>query len=246
MDGRSLFYSIGMHGAVALMCWGVLSVAPPPKALPYRSLPVQLVPLGVITASPKPAAVLKETAPAPAPPKIKPPKAPLKKEVSKPARAPLPLPTAKPTVLKKETSPKKPTQTDAFEDLLKDVSNLKDDHKTDTKKGFDSDLISNKISISELDALRQQIQGCWVVPPSMLSEKNLLVEVGVHLTAEGMVESLKILNGPPPQKGPIFQVAVHSIRQALKAPACTPLRVPKGKYEQWKYCVLRFQPQGVA
>lgn len=244
MDPRSLFYSVSMHGGVILICWVTLSLSPRPKPLPYRSVPVQLVPLGVITASPKPVEAVKETPPAPIPQTPKVQKSSPKKEVPKTIKSP-PLPTPKAPVLKKDTPPKKKMQTDAFEDVLKDVSNLKDAPKTDMKKGFESDLISNKISISELDALRQQIQGCWIVPPSMLSEKNLLVEVGVQLTQEGVVESLSILNGPPPQKGPIFQVAVHSIRQALKAPGCTPLRVPKGKYEQWKYCVLRFQPQGV-
>ena len=250
MDRRDFVYSLFAHGVLVLGLWMALLRAPASKMSLHRVLPVKLVPIGAITAAPRPPrrkivkpiqklTSSKRTKPQPkrtpvakpSVPKIRP-----KQKTSLPKKAPNTI---------KPAAPSSQAEGDAFDKLLEDVSSLKDT-KTSKAKGFESDLISNKLSLSELDALRQQIQKCWVIPPSMLSEKNILVEVGVHLDPKGFIQSLKILNRSPPLKGPIFQVAVQSIRQAMKAPECTPLRMPKGKHDQWKYCVLRFQPRGVA
>ncbi len=240
MSQWSFFSSLLLHVVVGLLFFvGMPTSKPAP--VPLRPLPVKLVPIGVLTQSPKKTAPQKT--------KIKkqlesvPKKKPIILTPPKEKAAPLPEKKAK-SVSDQIKEPQKKQQ-DHFQDVLKTVENLAEEKGKPIKDSFDSDLISDKISLSELDALRQQIQGCWLVPPGVLAERNLMIEVGIHLDAQAHIQKIKILNGAPSQKAAVFKVAVQSIRQALKAPECTPLRVPLDKYPKWKYCVLRFSPRGI-
>ncbi|UNM06623.1 MAG: hypothetical protein H6925_02850 [Holosporaceae bacterium] len=212
-----------------------------PAPAPLRPLPVKLVPIGMLTQSPKKTAHQKTKI------KKQPERVPLKKSSTstpeKEKAVPLPEKKVQSSSDQTKESPKK--QQDHFEDVLKTVETLAEEKGKPKKDSFDSDLISDKISLSELDALRQQIQGCWLVPPGVLAERDLMIEVGIHLDAQAHIQKIKILNGAPSRKSAVFKVAVQSIRQALKAPECTPLRVPLDKYASWKYCVLRFSPRGI-
>lgn len=156
--------------------------------------------------------------------------------------------TQQQAIKKIEEKQSKPSH-DTFESVLQSLQDF--EKKTDTTKdemdprAFDADLISTKISLSELDALRQQLQHCWLVPPTVMGERDLIVEVMIDLDVRGNVTQMKVLNEKAGQKFSFFREAVQSVRQALRAPECTPLRVPLDKYHQWKKCVLRFSPRGI-
>lgn len=146
-----------------------------------------------------------------------------------------------------EKAPKK--SKDPFDSVLQSVQEFERDpalqQTTMDERAFDADLISSKISLSELDALRQQLQQCWLVPPTVMAEKDVVVEASIDLDVRGMVTEIKILNLKDAQKFRSFREAVQSVRQALRAPECSPLRLPADKYHQWKKCVLRFSPRGI-
>lgn len=192
----------------------------------------------------KPAPVEKkiETAPVKAIP-LKPSK-PVPEKASKVLKSETPSTTPnieKPPVVKKNQDP--------FESVLQSVQQFETEpnpqQKITDERAFDADLISSKISISELDALRQQLQQCWLVPPSVMAEKDIIVEAAVDLDVRGMVTEIKILNQKDAQKFRSFREAVQSVRQALRAPECSPLKLPADKYHHWKKCVLRFSPKGI-
>ena len=234
LDRTSIIYSALFHMGFFLLMFVGLPHKNPTSFIP-RALPVKVVPIGKLTQSPpsqkKPKAVQKK--------KIAPPPATPKQAM--PSKLNLKVPE-KESLKKKTAAPKMDKD---FNDVLKAVETDTGKDKPHVKESFDTDLISDKLSVSELDALRQQIQGCWLLPPGVLSEKDLLIEVGVDLDTMGRIQKINVLTKPPPQKQIIFRVAVDSIRQALKAPECTPLRVPGDKYHMWKHCVLRFSPQGI-
>jgi superfamily II DNA helicase RecQ len=138
---------------------------------------------------------------------------------------------------------------DPFDSVLQSVQELEKDRSLDQKtkdpRAFETDLISNKISLSELDILRQQLQQCWLVPPNVMEDTDLTVETAIDVNIHGMVTSIKILNQREGQKFRSFQAAVQSVKQALKSPGCSPLKLPLDKHHQWKRCVLRFSPKGI-
>ena len=155
----------------------------------------------------------------------------------------------KETDLEQKSSPAPKNSPDPFDSVLQSVQQFEKptdlQKKSSDPRAFDTDLISNKISVSELDALRQQLQQCWLVPPTVMSEKDLIVEAAIDLDIRGMVTDIKILNLKDGQKFRSFREAVQSVRQALRAPECSPLKLPADKYHQWKKCVLRFSPRGI-
>lgn len=151
--------------------------------------------------------------------------------------------------LEKESKPVNKPSPDPFESVLQSVQKFEKETNSEQKKidprAFDADLISNKISVSELDALRHQLQQCWLVPPTVMSEKNLVIETEIDLDVRGVVTDIKILNLKEIQKFRSFREATQSVRQALRSSECTPLKLPADKYHQWKRCVLRFSPRGI-
>lgn len=172
-----------------------------------------------------------------------------KTEAEKPKKIIEEKQSSKETDLEKKISPAPKKSTDPFDSVLQSVQKFEkpidSQQKSSDPRAFDTDLISNKISVSELDALRQQLQQCWLVPPTVMSEKDLVVEAAIDLDMSGMVTDIKILNLKDGQKFRSFREAVQSVRQALRAPECSPLKLPADKYHQWKKCVLRFSPRGI-
>ncbi|MDC0349375.1 hypothetical protein OAN21_03105, partial [Alphaproteobacteria bacterium] len=138
---------------------------------------------------------------------------------------------------------------DSFDSVLQSVQEFEKDRivdqKTNDPRAFETDLISSKISLSELDKLRQQLQQCWLVPPNVMEDKDLIVETAIDVDIHGMVTSIKILNQREGQRFRSFKSAVQSVKQALKSPECSPLKLPLDKHHQWKRCVLRFSPKGI-
>lgn len=180
----------------------------------------------------------------------------------KPARSKTPSPVMEKTPIS-EDKPKKISEisrtetpkaekksSDPFESVLQSVqqfetSSTPSEHKTTDPRAFEADLISSKISLSELDALRQQLKRCWLVPPAVLSEKEMTIEAEVDIDSRGYVTNLHILNQKDAQKFRSFREGVQSVRQALKAPECSPLKLPADKHYLWKKCILRFSPRGI-
>ena len=194
----------------------------------------------------KPEPAKKITQLTPLPPK------PIPLKTSKPESEPKKSPKVleeKPKPVEKEVAQAPKKSSDPFESVLQSVQEFdkqpSPQEKTMDNRAFDADLISNKIILSELDALRQQIQQCWLVPPTVMAEKDLMVEAAIDLDVRGTVTEIKILNQKDAKKFRSFQEAVQSVRHALRAPECSPLKLPPDKYHQWKKCVLRFSPRGI-
>ena len=98
------------------------------------------------------------------------------------------------------------------------------------------------LSLSEEDALRAQIFGCWSVPLGLPSYKDLLVRIKLKLKPD--VRSLKseILDharmNVPGQS--FYKILAESALRAVRI--CQPLKVPPTGYERWKELQLNFDP----
>lgn len=128
---------------------------------------------------------------------------------------------------------------DAFEDepsKPNNVENLFVSEKMD---------IRDKITVTELDALIAQIQGCWNIPSVIAKEENLKVVLHVIVGPDGNVKSSKPLDSGRISKDPIFRAAVESAQRALTHKNCSPLRLPRDKYVQWKEFHIIFNPKDI-
>ena len=96
------------------------------------------------------------------------------------------------------------------------------------------------LSLSEEDALKAQIFGCWSIPLGLPYNENLLVRIKLKLKPDGTVSKTEILDHArmnKPGQG-FYKVLAESALRAVKL--CQPLRVPSTGYERWKELQLNF------
>ncbi len=98
------------------------------------------------------------------------------------------------------------------------------------------------LSLSEEDALRAQIFGCWSVPLGLPYDKDLLVRIKLKLKPDGRILKSEILDharmNTPGQS--FYKILAESALRAVRI--CQPLKVPPTGYERWKELQLNFDP----
>ena len=98
------------------------------------------------------------------------------------------------------------------------------------------------LSLSEEDALRAQIFGCWSVPLGLPYDKDLLVRLKLELKKDGTILKSEIIDhqrmNMPGQK--FYKILAESALRAVRL--CQPLKVPPTGYEKWKNIQLNFDP----
>src|SRR5210317_1796843 len=114
--------------------------------------------------------------------------------------------------------------------------NKTDQVTQDQTKNFEN----TGLSLSEEDALKAQIFGCWSIPLGLPYNENLLVRIKLELKPDGSVSKSEILDHARmnrPGQG-FYKVLAESALRAVKL--CQPLRVPTTGYERWKELQLNF------
>jgi outer membrane biosynthesis protein TonB len=96
-----------------------------------------------------------------------------------------------------------------------------------------------KLSQSEMDGLRSQIQKCWIIPAGAQDVENLRVSVQFKLSADGVVEGTpQIISGGG--NSPVLRAAAESARRAVLR--CGPYNLPAEKYADWSEIKVNFDP----
>jgi len=185
---------------------------------------------------------------------------PTEKKKEKPDRIPLPedLNKEKKEIVKKKQNPKEVKeqirQASEFEKKeLFDPNQIaalidKSKEKTaETLKKSDRLTQSNVktsfatgLTLSQEDALKAQIFGCWSLPLGLPYQENLLVRIKLRLRPDGSVLRSEILDHARmnmPGQG-FYKVLAESALRAIRI--CQPLRVPPTGYEKWKDMQLNF------
>ena len=101
-------------------------------------------------------------------------------------------------------------------------------------------ISSSALTLSEEDALKAQIFGCWSIPLGLPYNENLLVRIKLSLKPDGTVINSEILDHArmnKPGQG-FYKVLAESALRAIRL--CQPLRVPSTGYERWKDLQLNF------
>tara|TARA_Y100000590_G_scaffold14180_1_gene17045 strand:+ start:4434 stop:5246 length:813 start_codon:yes stop_codon:yes gene_type:complete len=185
---------------------------------------------------------------------------PTEKKKEKPDRIPLPedLNKEKKEIVKKKQNPKEikeeirqasefekeelfdPNQIAALIDKSKEESaeTLKKDDKL-TQSSVKTSFVSG-LTLSEEDALKAQIFGCWSLPLGLPYQENLLVRIKLRLKPDGTVLRSEVLDHARmnmPGQG-FYKVLAESALRAIRI--CQPLRVPPTGYDRWKDLQLNF------
>ena len=98
------------------------------------------------------------------------------------------------------------------------------------------------LTLSQEDALRAQIFGCWSVPLGLPYDEDLLVRIKLNLKKDGTISKSEILDhermNRPGQK--FYKILAESALRAVRI--CQPLKVPPTGYDKWKELQLNFNP----
>jgi len=104
----------------------------------------------------------------------------------------------------------------------------------------DKEMDFGGLTLSEEDALKAQIFGCWSIPLGLPFNEDLLVRIKLQLKPDGSIIRTEILDHARmnrPGQG-FYKVLAESALRAIKL--CQPLRVPSTGYERWKDMQLNF------
>lgn len=105
--------------------------------------------------------------------------------------------------------------------------------------GGDRTNNGQKLTQSEMDALRGQIERCWNVPAGAMDAQNLKVSIQFKLDRAGDIEgNPEIVEGGG--AAGIERAAAESARRAVMQ--CAPYTLPAEKYEAWADVIVHFDP----
>ncbi len=231
--------------------------APPPKPPPPPA------PRGALKAPPKPdrvAELPKEKAAVALHEDVTP-----KKRAKPEAKKSKPKKSASQALAPAPLPPRRPKAPDQFSSVLKTLEELqKAPQKKPTKKSkrvkkqvqdftklmanaLKSDRqrtdIGPKLTISEIDLVRQQIHKCWNLPAGAKDAQNMQISIRIGMNPDGTVRTARILNAARMSSDPFYRTMAESALRAVLNPMCQPFKLPPEKYERWKSMKLNFDPR---
>ena len=193
--------------------------------------------------------IVSEQAPPAAKAKEKPDRIPLpdiqkeKKEITKKKQNPEEI---KPQIRQSSEFEKKEiidtNQIAALIDKAKEVEAVEKKESQKITQSNKKNSFASGLTLSEEDALRAQIFGCWSVPLGLPYDQDLLVRIKLQLKKDGSIIKSEILDhermNRPGQK--FYKVLAESALRAVRL--CQPLKVPPTGYDKWKDLQLNFNP----
>jgi hypothetical protein len=237
------------------------NVKPKPQPPPMRQAAIPPPPPVLISKAepkPEPAAVVPPTKAAPKPAPKPTPKA------ASAAPKPQPRPKLRPAVPKptppkhvSEKKSKKPTAERKFSSLLKDlkkeppkpvpapdpkqslVERARAAGRSQSVRPFDP---NTKVTVNEIEAVRQQLAQCWNVAAGARRADALSVEIEMVMNSDATVHEARVVNSARINSDPYFRAAAESAIRALGHPDCIPLKLPLNKYDVWKNFTFNFDP----
>ena len=130
----------------------------------------------------------------------------------------------------------------ALIDKAKEEEAVKQKKTDKITQSSQKDSFATGLTLSEEDALRAQIFGCWSVPLGLPYDQDLLVRIKLKLKKDGTIMKSEILDhqrmNRPGQK--YYKVLAESALRAVSL--CHPLKVPPTGYDKWKEMQLNFNP----
>jgi hypothetical protein len=232
---------------------------PPPPPKPEPTPPEQVAalppePEPALPPEPKPKPIKAE----PEPPKPVPPK-PAPKAAQKPKPAPpkvAPRPKVRPkpdfasmmlkTVEKLEAAPpEKPEEPKKKEKTFEEKMAALINKKLAPKEQATPTPLGQRLTGSEMDAIRRQIESCWNMSTAIGAKEveKMTVQIQMKLNQDGLVRESRIVDQFRANTDRVYRVVAESALRAVRNPRCNQFRfLTLDKYDLWKNMTLTFRP----
>ena len=174
-----------------------------------------------------------------------------KKPVPKPVTPPPPEEKLEKPKEKPEEKPVDEAQAQDFTALLKNLQDAPPEVTEDLPESKSADApapspiaaFSEQLTMSELDALRQQLSRCWSIQAGARYAEELVVEVRLIVSPDRHVMSATIVDQWRYNQDSYFRAAADSAIRAVNSPQCETLTLNPDKYDSWKDMVVTFDPR---
>lgn len=195
----------------------------------------------------------------PEPPRVATPVAPPqveKQAKEKPEPKPEPEPEEKPVqkaqIKERPKRKPKPPEPEDFTSVLKTVEKIKRERRapdpspeepTQTASARDARNIPDQpLTLSEIDAIRQQFKRCWNVDVGARNVDTMIVSIKIVLNSDRTVRDARILDRVDPSDH-YYRSFAESALRAVRNPRCSPIRLPPKKFHLMRSFTLRFSPK---
>lgn len=150
---------------------------------------------------------------------------------------------------KKKEEPKEDTSRQ-FDNLLKNLQDSDPVVEEDLPESKTAEApapspiaaFSQQMTMSEMDALRQQLSRCWSIQAGARYADELKVEVRLTVSPERRVLSATVVDQWRYGQDSYFRAAADSAIRAVNSPQCETLVLNPDKYDQWKDMIVEFDP----
>ncbi len=142
-----------------------------------------------------------------------------------------------------------PETDDSLEDDIKALLNKQEQSAGGSKRSDKQASLGSKksnsevkLSQSEMDALRAQIEQCWVIMAGMEEIAEMRVTVRMRLDKDGAIAGRPTVSssGGPPDARRAFEGGAK--RAVMR---CAPYNLPLDKYDAWQDVVVNFDPSAM-
>lgn len=224
--------------------------APPPPPVKTPEPPKQ-----VAQAEPEPKPEPKKEEPKPKPePKPEPKKEEPKPEPKKPEpkkeepKKPEPKKEEPKKEPPKKEEPKKEEPKRSFDSVLKNLEKLKEETPPAPRQDPKEEQVaeapasqsvsrSDRLTISQVDAVRRAIRPCWSVDAGARGVDNYLVVVEANMNPDGTVRNARVVSST------VDRASTDRALRALLNPRCQPFPLPPDQYDDWKVMTVNFNPR---
>ena len=181
-----------------------------------------------------------------------PEKIPEKKEEPKPEPKATVEPTQPRVKAKPRPKPKPEPKPVDMASVLKDIAKMKKDAPVAEKeqaakpepRGAATNNPTRPLTISELDAIRRQIERCWNVPAGAKDAQDIVVEIHVDMNPDRTVYRATYVDERRVNSDPFYRTMAESaMRAILRCGREKPLQLPPDKYDTWRSFTLSFNPR---
>jgi hypothetical protein len=102
-------------------------------------------------------------------------------------------------------------------------------------------LRQDRLTLSELDALRRQIARCWTLPVGIEGLQNMVVQLRIQVGPDRSVQQVTIQDRARLERDASFRAVAESAKRAVDR--CSPLDLPVDKYALWRDIMMSFHPE---
>ncbi len=103
--------------------------------------------------------------------------------------------------------------------------------------------LGEKMTMSEEDALRGQLERCWNVPIGAKDAENIAVDIFMVINQDRTLREARVVDVIRYNTDGVYRAVADSALRAVRNSSCSPFELPPDKYDTWNTVTVTFNPK---